>query len=38
MTTIGEVVSRVRQAIKADNDDAFITDRYLYSLIIKIKH
>ena len=35
MTTIGEVVSRVRQAIKADNEDAFITDRYLYSLIIK---
>ena len=35
MTTIGEVVSRVRQAIKADNEDAFITDRYIYSLILK---
>ena len=35
MTTIGEVVSRVRQAIKAEVQDAFITDRYLYSLILK---
>tara|TARA_Y100000361_G_C11133526_1_gene330480 strand:+ start:727 stop:1398 length:672 start_codon:yes stop_codon:yes gene_type:complete len=35
MTTIGEVVSRIRQAIKADNEDAFITDRYIYSLILK---
>ena len=35
MTTIGEVVSRVRQAIKAEVQDSFITDRYLYSLILK---
>jgi hypothetical protein len=35
MTTIGEVVSRIRLAIKAENEDAFITDRYLYSLILK---
>tara|TARA_R110000823_G_scaffold181046_1_gene313338 strand:+ start:32 stop:703 length:672 start_codon:yes stop_codon:yes gene_type:complete len=35
MATIGEIVSRVRESIKADNQDSFITDRYLYSLIIK---
>ena len=35
MATIAEVVSRVRESIKADNENAFITDRYLYSLIIK---
>ena len=35
MATIGEIVSRVRESIKAEAKDAFITDRYLYSLIIK---
>ncbi len=35
MATIAEVVSRVRESIKADNENAFVTDRYLYSLIIK---
>jgi len=35
MTTIGEVVSRVRQSIKAEVQDAFMTDRYIYSLIEK---
>jgi len=35
MTTIGEVVSRVRQSIKAEVQDAFMTDRYIYSLILK---
>lgn len=35
MTTIGEVVSRVRESIKAEVQDAFVTDRYIYSLILK---
>lgn len=35
MTTIGEAVSRVRNNIKAVKQDAFITDRFLYSLILK---
>jgi len=35
MTTIGDVVSRVRNQIKAEIQDAFVTDRYLYSLILK---
>ncbi len=35
MTTIGEVVSRVRNQIKSVRQDAFVTDRYLYSLILK---
>jgi len=35
MTTIGEAVSRLRGALKASSQDAFITDRYLYSLILK---
>lgn len=35
MTTIGEVVSRVRNQFKSSRQDAFITDRYIYSLIIK---
>lgn len=33
--TIGEVVSRIRNHIKAVNQDAFLTDRYLYSIVIK---
>lgn len=35
MTTIGEVISRVRNLIKAVKQDAFLTDRFLYSLISK---
>ena len=35
MTTIGEVVSRVRNQFKSSRQDAFLTDRYIYSLIIK---
>jgi hypothetical protein len=34
-TTIGETVSRVRNTIKAVKADPFITDRHLYSLILK---
>jgi hypothetical protein len=34
-TTIGEAVSRVRNTIKAVKADPFITDRHLYSLILK---
>ena len=33
--TIGYSVSRVRNSIKAVKEDAFLTDRYLWSLIIK---
>lgn len=35
MTTIGEVISRIRGQVKAEAQDAFVTDRYIYSLIIK---
>lgn len=35
MTTIGEVVSRIRSQMKAESQDAFVTDRYVYSLIMK---
>jgi len=35
MTTKGDVISRVRSQIKAEVQDAFVTDRYLYSLILK---
>lgn len=34
-TTIGDTVSRVRNLIKAVKEDAFITDRFLYSLVLK---
>lgn len=34
-TTIGESVSRVRNLIKGVREDAFITDRFLYSVILK---
>jgi len=33
--TIGYTVSRVRNSIKAVKEDAFVTDRYLWSLVIK---
>ena len=35
MATIADVVSRIRGQVKAEVQDAFITDRYLYSLILK---
>ena len=35
METIGTIVSRIRNTIKAVKEDAFITDRYLYSLVLK---
>jgi hypothetical protein len=35
MTTIGETISRVRNTIKGVKEDAFLTDRFLYSLILK---
>jgi hypothetical protein len=34
-TTIGDAVSRIRNQIKAVKQDAFITDRFLYSLLLK---
>lgn len=34
-TTIGESISRVRNLVKGVKEDAFITDRLFYSLIIK---
>jgi len=33
--TIGDSISRLRNLIKAVKEDAFITDRFLYSLVIK---
>lgn len=35
MTTIGESISRVRNLVKAAKQDAFMTDRFVYSLIVK---
>lgn len=34
-TTIGYTVSRVRNSMKAVKEDAFVTDRYIWSLITK---
>lgn len=34
-TTIGETVSRIRNVVKAVKEDAFLTDRFLYSLTLK---
>jgi hypothetical protein len=34
-TTIGEVISRVRNLLKSVNQDSFLTDRFLYSVISK---
>jgi len=34
-TTIGETVSRIRNQLKAVKQDAFLTDRYIFSLIRK---
>ena len=35
MTTIGETISRLRGQLKAEVQDSFMTDRYIYSLILK---
>lgn len=35
MTTIGESISRVRGIIKATSEDAFITDYFIYGIIVK---
>jgi hypothetical protein len=35
MNTIGEAISRVRNVVKAVKEDPFITDRFIFSLIIK---
>tara|TARA_R110002167_G_scaffold50279_17_gene146514 strand:- start:741 stop:1415 length:675 start_codon:yes stop_codon:yes gene_type:complete len=35
MITIGESISRVRNVLKAVKEDPFLTDRLLYSLVIK---
>lgn len=35
MTTIGETISRVRNIVKGVKEDAFLTDRFIYSLILK---
>jgi len=35
MKTIGEIVSRLRISIKATKQDAFVTDRFLFSLVKK---
>jgi len=35
MITIAETISRVRKGVKAVKEDAFLTDRYLYSVILK---
>ena len=35
MQKISDIVSRVRGQIKAESEDAFVTDRYLYSLVKK---
>jgi hypothetical protein len=35
MTTIGESISRVRNIVKGSKQDSFLTDRFIYSLIVK---
>lgn len=35
MTSIGEAISRVRNAVKGAKEDAFLTDRNIYYLLIK---
>ena len=35
MTTIGESISRIRNLVKGAKQDAYLTDRLIYSLIIK---
>jgi len=38
MTTIGDIVSRLRGVFKANTEDAFITDRLFYSIVLKYAH
>ena len=35
MAKISEVISRIRGQVKAEVQDAFVTDRYVYSLVVK---
>lgn len=35
MVTIGEVLSRIRNQVKAVKHDAFLTDRFIYSMVLK---
>lgn len=35
MSTINDVISRIRNSMKLVSEDAFITDRYIYSLVRK---
>ena len=35
MTTIQDTVSRIRNTVKGVKEDAFLTDRFLYSLVLK---
>ena len=35
MSTIGESISRVRNVLKAVKEDPFLTDRFIYSLVMK---
>jgi len=35
MTSIGDAISRIRTTLKAVNEDSFLTDRTIYSSIIK---
>jgi hypothetical protein len=35
MTTIRQVTSRIRNLVKASKQDAFLTDRFIYSLVMK---
>jgi hypothetical protein len=34
-TTIGDTISRVRNTIRGVREDAFLTDRFIYSLVLK---
>jgi hypothetical protein len=34
-TTIGDVISRIRNQLKAVKQDPFLTDRYIFSLVSK---
>ena len=35
MVTIGTVVSRVKNQVKSVRQDAFLTNRYVYNVVIK---
>lgn len=37
-TTIGNVISRIRDMIKATKQDSFITNRFIYNLVLKHGH